>query len=130
MITSYLYDTSVLIAILRRNPDIEQRRQAAPGVPYVNAVALGELLKGAKHSSRVTEGLREVRLLISTMRVLPVDETTADIYSDISHDLATRGQMIPDNDIWIAATALQYGLTLASRDAHFTRIAGLAQEQW
>ena len=64
------------------------------------------------------------------MTILSADETTADIYSDIKHDLAGRGQMVPDNDIWIAATAMQYGLTLASRDAHFTRVAGLAQEQW
>ena len=38
--------------------------------------------------------------------------------------------MLPDNDLWIAATAIQYGLTLAARDHHFTWIAGLMLEQW
>lgn len=43
---------------------------------------------------------------------------------------ATHGLLIPDNDIWIAATAAQYGLTLAARDAHFKRISGLSVEMW
>jgi tRNA(fMet)-specific endonuclease VapC len=64
------------------------------------------------------------------MTLLAVDRVTADLFSDIKHDLRTRGQMIPDNDIWIAATAIQYGLTLPSRDAHFAWVVGLAQEQW
>ncbi len=38
--------------------------------------------------------------------------------------------MLPDNDLWIAATAMQYGLTLVARDQHFTWIAGLTLEQW
>ncbi|HEX6798062.1 MAG TPA: PIN domain-containing protein [Ktedonobacterales bacterium] len=59
-----------------------------------------------------------------------LDSTTADLYGDMRHDLAARGLLIPDNDTWIAATAVQYGLTLARRDAHFTRIAGLHAELW
>ena len=38
--------------------------------------------------------------------------------------------MLPDNDLWIAATAIQYGLTLAARDNHFTWIAELTLEEW
>jgi hypothetical protein len=32
--------------------------------------------------------------------------------------------------LWIAATALRFGLTLVTRDDHFTVIAGLSQVSW
>jgi tRNA(fMet)-specific endonuclease VapC len=126
----YLYDTSVLIAVLRQNPDVERRRQAATGTPYVSAVAHGELLYGARHSQHAMQALADVQALVATMAVLDLNSLTADLYSAIKHDLRLKGQMIPDNDLWIAATALQAGLTLAARDTHFARVAGLPFEHW
>ena len=38
--------------------------------------------------------------------------------------------MIPESDVWIAATALQHGLTLVTRDAHFGEVEGLDTEAW
>ncbi|GAC1453024.1 MAG: hypothetical protein PVSMB4_13700 [Ktedonobacterales bacterium] len=55
---------------------------------------------------------------------------TAHIYGQIKQDLKLSGRTIPDNDLWIAATALQYDVTLAARDAHFDWITGLRVEQW
>jgi tRNA(fMet)-specific endonuclease VapC len=37
---------------------------------------------------------------------------------------------MPDNDLWIAATAIQYSITLAARDSHFYWIDELRVEQW
>lgn len=126
----YLYDTSVLVEVLWRNPGVERRRQTATGTPYVSAVAHGELLYGAKHSQRATQALANVQALVATMAVLDVDSLTAGLYSDIKQQLRTAGAPIPDNDMWIAATAMQAGLTLAARDAHFARVAGLSYEIW
>ncbi len=39
--------------------------------------------------------------------------------------LKSKGTPIPTNDIWIAASAMQHGLALASLDNHFTQVAGL-----
>ena len=41
------------------------------------------------------------------------------------YDLKKRGLMIPINDIWIAAVAIETGLPLLARDEHFTRVSGL-----
>jgi tRNA(fMet)-specific endonuclease VapC len=38
--------------------------------------------------------------------------------------------LIPENDIWIAASAVQYGLTLATRDRHFEEVERLQTEAW
>jgi tRNA(fMet)-specific endonuclease VapC len=37
---------------------------------------------------------------------------------------------IPENDLWIAACALQYGFVLVSRDGHFEYVEGLEVEAW
>jgi tRNA(fMet)-specific endonuclease VapC len=38
--------------------------------------------------------------------------------------------MIPDNDIWVAAAALQAGVTLVSRDSHFSAVDNLSVIAW
>jgi tRNA(fMet)-specific endonuclease VapC len=57
--------------------------------------------------------------------VLLLDEETAHIYGQIWAELKSHGTMIPTNDIWIAALALQHDLTLDTRDEHFRIVPGL-----
>ena len=47
-------------------------------------------------------------------------------YAEIHKDLKSRGKTIPTNDLWIAAIAIEHGLALYTRDAHFKSVAGLA----
>jgi tRNA(fMet)-specific endonuclease VapC len=42
----------------------------------------------------------------------------------------SKGRSLPENDIWIAALALQYNLTLVTRDAHFQEIKNLQTVAW
>jgi predicted nucleic acid-binding protein len=42
----------------------------------------------------------------------------------------TAGYRIPLHDTWIAAVAKQYGLTVATRDAHFDHVLGITVERW
>ena len=63
--------------------------------------------------------------------ILPLSESIIDRASDLWADLRRAGQPIGDNDPVIAATALHYGLAVATRNfAHFSRIPGLAVEDW
>ena len=50
------------------------------------------------------------------MAVLVLDAVTAEIYGRIKHELKIKGFQMPDNDLWIAATAMQYDIVLAARD--------------
>jgi tRNA(fMet)-specific endonuclease VapC len=59
-----------------------------------------------------------------------VDEAVADAYVQIKVMLQASGQIIPEADIWIAATALVGNYTLVTRDAHFSRILGIHVEDW
>jgi len=56
--------------------------------------------------------------------------TTAQQYGDIKNQLRAKGRPIPENDIWIAAIAMQYQLTLVARDGHFHEVDGLQVEAW
>jgi tRNA(fMet)-specific endonuclease VapC len=48
----------------------------------------------------------------------------------LNQELRVKGQPIPENDIWVAAIALQHRLTLVTRDEHFKQVDGLAVETW
>ncbi len=129
MSVSYLIDTSVLILSLKANSEIRQRLNIIPTI-YMSATTLGELCCGAEHSIDVEKSFVEVDGLVKTFTVLPTDDTTARIYGRVKDRQAKKGQMLPENDLWIASTALQYGLTLIARDLHFTWITELTLEQW
>lgn len=125
----YLLDSSVLIRSLRGDAAIRVRIGAA--VVYVPSIALGELYYGAYGSAaRQAEDLRQVEELARTLSVLVPDAATSAICGRVKREQKAKGQMLPDNDIWIAAIAMHYGLALAARDAHFAWIDGLRYEQW
>ncbi len=58
------------------------------------------------------------------------DESTPELYDRISAQLAKAATPIPQNDIWIAAIALQSGLPVATGDAHFEHVIGLQILRW
>ena len=98
---------------------------------YIPSVALGELYSGAYGSpTRANDAIADITALATSMTILAVDATTAELYGRSKDDLKQRHLFLPDNDLWIAATAIQYGITLAARDAHFTWITDLSNEQW
>ena len=55
---------------------------------------------------------------------------TAEHYGRIRAQLAQAGTPIPENDIWIAALALEHQLPLSARDVHFDRVTGLQVLKW
>jgi len=129
MSVSYLIDTSVLILSLKANREIRQRLNKIP-TTYISAITLGELCYGAEHSTNVEKSFVEVDGLVKISTVLLTDDTTAKIYGRVKDRQAKKGQMLPENDLWIASTALQYGFTLIVRDHHFSWVTGLTLEQW
>ncbi len=68
--------------------------------------------------------------LRETTVVLGCDSDTARRYGEVKNALRLKGRPIPENDIWIAAVALQHGLTLITRDGHFNEIEELTVEAW
>jgi predicted nucleic acid-binding protein len=51
------------------------------------------------------------------------DEVTGELYARIWSNLAKIGKPIPTNDVWIAAVCMQYQLSLATNDSHFSYVS-------
>lgn len=103
-------------------------RLAQAQMTYLSSIVLGELYFGVYKIAASQRGrlLRsEYDALATQLGVLDCDRATADFYAQVRGELELKGQRIPENDVWIAALALQHGLTLATRDAHFQRVTGL-----
>lgn len=126
---SYLLDSSVLILTLNRNQPIRKKLNEVDAL-YTSTIALGELYYGAERSLQVARNIAEINELAKELTILSVDARAARFYAHIKRDQEKRGLSLPENDLWIAATAMQFGLTLAARDKHFTWVTGLTLEQW
>ena len=50
---------------------------------------------------------------------------TAEIFVTIKLALFAKGNPIPENDIWIAATAIQHQLPLYTNDKHFSEVENI-----
>jgi tRNA(fMet)-specific endonuclease VapC len=125
----FLLDTNVIIAFLARDPAVTARVEAATEV-VVSSVALGELYYGAHKSVRIDDNIARVDELARENRVVACDDDTARIYGDLKNRLRQRARPIPENDVWIAALAVQHDLTLVTRDAHFAALTELSLEDW
>jgi tRNA(fMet)-specific endonuclease VapC len=125
----FLLDTNIVIALFAGEVSIQQRLAEASEV-FVPCIVLGELYYGARKSTRVTENLARIDEFVASSTVLPCGTATAQQYGDIKNTLRVKGRPIPENDIWIAAIAMQYQLTLVARDGHFHEVDGLRVEAW
>lgn len=125
---NYLLDTGIVGAYLNNDSTIRRRLK---GVDFfISIVVAGELYHGAFNSTTRARNLANVRQFLSLHRLVPLDEGTAERFGVISTELQQRGRVIPQNDIWIAAQAIRYELTLVTRDAHFEDLANLKREYW
>jgi tRNA(fMet)-specific endonuclease VapC len=114
---------------LAEDPAVKQRVGESAEV-FASIIVLGELYYGARKSTRVESNVQTVDQFAAANRVLGCDSTTAQHYAQIKNLLREKGRPIPENDIWIAATAKQYDVTVASRDNHFDYIDGLSTQHW
>lgn len=93
----------------------------------LNSIVLGELLGGFAAGAREGKNRGELARFLDSPRVelVPITAQTADSYALVYAGLRRKGQPIPSNDLWIAASALEHGAALLTRDAHFGHVDGL-----
>lgn len=125
----YLLDTNIIIGLFANEPDIQGKLLHADEV-FVSSVVIGELYFGANKSTRVKDNIAHIDEFASSIAVLSCDLETARYYGEVKNALRIKGHPIPENDIRIAALALQHDLILATRDAHFEEIEKLSTIAW
>ena len=121
-------DTNAYSDLRRGDARIREVLERADEI-LVPAVVVGELklgfLRGAKCSEN--ERMLDDFLSMDGVAIQPVTFEIADRYAYVKAALWASGHPIPENDVWIAATALETGARLLSRDAHFDYVGGLVK---
>lgn len=121
----YLFDTNVISEIrkVKRNKAEQRFTQWLTTVPkdlfYTNVVVLMELERGilnlARKDAAQADGLKDwYQVAVQAMfkgRILLIDEHTATLCATLH--IPDRA---PENDAWIAASAIQHDLTLVTRN--------------
>jgi len=129
----FLLDTNICIYIRRKKPEevLRRFRRLKQGEAALSVVTFGELVYGAKKSAQRTAALELLRELAQVLPVMGLPETAAETYGTIRAELERKGQMIGNNDLWIAAHAKAAGLTLiTNNEQEFRRVRGLKVENW
>ena len=114
-------DTNVIIKFLNGDEKARQIFDENQDIA-IPVTVVGELSFGACKSARRQENLELFNGFVSQYSILPIDKTVADIYGEIKASLASKGINLPENDIWIAATAKANNRKIISFDAHFSHI--------
>lgn len=125
----FLIDTSALIKLMARDPGLRWR-MGHDFRCFLSFISVGEMYAGAHQSTRRAFNSAEIRRICAEIPVVGWDFEIADQYGRIQAALRQKGQPIPQNDIWIAATAVRHGMKLITLDQHFTVVDGLPTEIW
>jgi predicted nucleic acid-binding protein len=128
----YLLDTDTVIYSLKGQPQVVAALGEHRDSPMaISVITLGELLHGARRSTRQARNLAQVRRLGEAMPVIDVSRAVIETFAELKSGLARKGRPLDDFDLIIAATALMLGATLVTNNTkHFARIAGLPLESW
>lgn len=129
----HVLDSNVCIGLLKgRDLSLKTHLTAlSPREVMLCSVVKGELLYGARRSSRVDANLRRLERFFLQFDTLPFDDNAAEWYGVLRAQLERSGQPIGNNDLMIASTALSAGAVLVTRDEHeFARVPGLRVAAW
>ncbi|MGC8639153.1 MAG: type II toxin-antitoxin system VapC family toxin [Isosphaeraceae bacterium] len=128
---SYLLDTNICSAHIRRPGGIAHRFIQYSGRLWMPTIVLAELYAGAymlDAPARVLEGIHELRKDIG---LLAFDETCAEEFGKLRGQLKRLGIQRNAVDLMIAAVALAHDLTLVTHNTqHFQNIANLRLDDW
>jgi tRNA(fMet)-specific endonuclease VapC len=124
----HLVDSDVFIDILLgRDWAVAYHEQLMSARAVTSAMAYGEIWEGIVGSRNRVTAEAAFEKLIAPFEIVPLETATMRLYGEIRVDLRRRGLQIGAPDVLIAATAIQHGFALSTRNTrHFSRIPMLS----
>ncbi len=119
-------DTNRLTDLFQGDTELAKRLGTCEEV-CIPLIVLAEIKAGFYGGTQRhrNESLLQRLLTKATVGVLLPGRETAEHYARLFVQLKHAGTPIPDNDLWIAALALENDLVLVTRDLHFHRVPQL-----
>ena len=133
MALRYLLDTNICIYLAKHKPIsvMHKFEQLSVGEVGMSTITFGELVYGAQKSDHPKKTLQLLQDITSLIPVLPISIETGTHYGEIRSKLEKQGKPIGNNDLWIAAHALDLNLTLVTNNIkEFSRVTHLKLENW
>ena len=128
---AYILDADWVINSLaaKRQADIILSRLAPEGLA-ISWVTVGEVYEGAFDYPNPHAHLATFRQFLRPFRILGLNDPIMERFAAIRSLLRSRGQLIPDFDTLLGATALHYDLTVLTFNLrHFSRVPDLKVHQ-
>lgn len=133
MALHYLLDTNICIYIAKKKPLSVLRifEQLEIGQVGMSIITYGELLYGAQKSEYSKKSLSALQELTHLIPPLSMPINAAKYYGEIRSQLASQGNIIGGNDLWIASHTLASELILVTNnEKEFSRVNHLKIENW
>jgi tRNA(fMet)-specific endonuclease VapC len=134
MALRYLLDTNICIYVRRRRPPevLARFSRLRSGEAALSVVTYGELMYGAAKLRPAPPGAAELlQELMQLMDVLALPIDAGKKYGELRALLESKGKIIGNNDLWIAAHALSADLTVVTNnEREFRRVPDLKIENW
>jgi predicted nucleic acid-binding protein len=124
---SYLADTDITADYLNgQSSAISLLHSLAPSGLAISLVTYGEIYDGVLGSRDPRLALRGFRQFLRTASVLTLNRAIMEEFARIRRELRRTGMPIGDDDVMIAATAINHDRELVTRNVrHFNRIPHL-----
>ncbi len=129
----YLFDTDHAVALLRNRPSVRSRIEGLPDDAelYLSVITAAELFYGAYGARDAPRRVEEVNRFLADVDILGLDLEGTQIYGRLKAELRVQGQLIEDNDLYIASIALRHNLILLTGNTrHYERLPALRVENW
>jgi tRNA(fMet)-specific endonuclease VapC len=133
MAARFLLDTNICIYIRRRRPPevLAKFKRLRAGEAVISVITYGELMYGAEKSRLREQATAQMMELTSLLPVIALPSHAGQFYGMIRAMLEGKGEMIGNNDLWIAAHAKAAELTLVTNNENeFRRVQGLKIQNW
>jgi tRNA(fMet)-specific endonuclease VapC len=129
---SFLLDTNIMSAHLRRPRGLSHRFNQHSGQLYTASVNLAELYGWAFRAPDPIPRIEAIAQLVEyEVSVVPFEVQAAKIFGQLKVQLSSQGITVNPMDLLIASAALSYDLTLVTNNVkHFDVIPELKIEDW
>lgn len=129
----YMLDTNICIYVIanRSFQVVKKFRQMDTDEISVSVIVASELAYGVAKSRLYEKNKETLALFLSSLSVEPMDDSVMWHYASLRNELERAGNVIGENDQWIAAHALATGAVLVTNNRkEFDRVPGLSVENW
>ena len=126
-----LLDTDICIEILRKNKAVIEKRAQYDDTTAISFMSVAELYYGAEKSKNPEKNHQLINEFLLTTETIQTDGDILKKFGELKNILSKDNILLPDADIFIAATAyVKADKLITGNIKHFQRFPNLAVENW